>query len=94
MEEGLGSDQKSMLDRPLELAVLPHGLRRYRRLLGRGVISAETARRLESLSGFRNILVHEYAGIDLGRVVLGLSRLDDVESFVADVADWLARSGR
>lgn len=64
------------------------------RLLGRGVISAETARRLESLSGFRNILVHEYAGIDLGRVVLGLSRLDDVESFVADVADWLARSGR
>ncbi len=64
------------------------------RLLARGVISAETARRLESLCGFRNILVHEYAGIDLERVVLGLGRLDDVESFVADVADWLARSGR
>jgi uncharacterized protein YutE (UPF0331/DUF86 family) len=64
------------------------------RLLARGVISAETARQLDSLSGLRNILVHEYAGIDLERVVLRLGRLDDVESFVADVADWLARSGR
>ena len=31
------------------------------RLQARGVISAETTRRLDSLSGFRNILVHEYA---------------------------------
>jgi uncharacterized protein YutE (UPF0331/DUF86 family) len=64
------------------------------RLLARGVISAETARRLESLSGFRNILVHEYAEIDLERIVLGLGRLDDLEAFVADVESWLGRSGR
>jgi uncharacterized protein YutE (UPF0331/DUF86 family) len=64
------------------------------RLLARGVLSADTARRLQSLAGFRNILVHEYAEIDLERVVLGLTRLDDVESFVADVADWLRRSAR
>jgi uncharacterized protein YutE (UPF0331/DUF86 family) len=64
------------------------------RLLARGVIAAETARRLEGLSGFRSILVHEYADIDLGRVVLGLGRLDDLEAFVADVEVWLARTGR
>jgi uncharacterized protein YutE (UPF0331/DUF86 family) len=64
------------------------------RLLARGVIGAETARRLDSLSGFRNILVREYADTDLGRVVLGLDRLDDLEAFVADVEIWLARTGR
>ena len=64
------------------------------RLLARGVISTETTRRLASLSGFRNILVHEYAEIDLGRVALGLGRLGDIEAFVADVEGWLARSGR
>jgi len=31
------------------------------RLLARGVISRETAKRLESLAGFRNVLVHGYA---------------------------------
>ena len=64
------------------------------RLLARGVISTETTRRLASLSGFRNILVHEYAEIDVGRVALGLGRLGDIEAFVADVEGWLARSGR
>src|SRR2546425_11875750 len=34
------------------------------RLLARGVISRETAKRLESLAGFRNVLVHEYADIE------------------------------
>lgn len=63
------------------------------RLQARGVISAETSRRLESLSGFRNILVHEYAEVDLQRVALALGRLGDIEAFVTDVEGWLTRSG-
>lgn len=63
------------------------------RLHARDVIASETMRRLESLSGFRNILVHEYAEIDLGRVALALGRLGDIEAFVADVEGWLARRG-
>ncbi len=60
------------------------------RLAARGVISAETAKRLESLAGFRNVLVHDYASVDLARVHAGLGRLDDFEAFVADVEAWLS----
>ncbi len=61
------------------------------RLLARDVISRETAKRLESLAGFRNVLAREYADIDLRRVHAGLGRLDDLEAFVADVESWLVR---
>lgn len=64
------------------------------RLVARGVISRETAARLESLAGFRNVLVHDYAIVDVRRVHAGLGRLDDFEAFVADVEGWLSRSGR
>ena len=62
------------------------------RLVARGVLSAATAARLRSLSGFRNVLVHDYAAVDLARLVEGLGRLDDFDAFVADVEHWL--SGR
>lgn len=62
------------------------------RLFARGVISNATAKRLESLAGFRNVLVHDYAAIDLQRLHAGLGRLDDFEAFVADVEEWLSRS--
>ena len=64
------------------------------RLVARDVISSDTARRLDNLAGFRNILVHDYADIDRRRVHTGLERLDDFEAFVADVEGWLSRSGR
>lgn len=64
------------------------------RLVARGVISADTATRLDSLAGFRNVLVHDYATIDVHRVHAGLDRLDDFEAFIADVEEWLSRSGR
>ena len=64
------------------------------RLAACGVISAETARRLESLAGFRNVLVHEYADVDLRQVHAALGRLDDLEAFVADVEHWLEAGGR
>ena len=53
-----------------------------------------TAARLEGLAGFRNVLVHEYAAVDLRRVHAGLDRLDDFDAFIADGGDWLVRSGR
>ncbi len=64
------------------------------RLGTREIISPGTVRRLESLAGFRNLLVHEYAAVDVRRLAAGLERLDDLEAFVADVEGWLARSGR
>ena len=64
------------------------------RLVARGVLSSATAARLESLAGFRNVLVHDYATVDVRRVHAGLARLDDFDAFVADVESWLARGGR
>ena len=64
------------------------------RLRARGVLSDATGTRLEGLAGFRNVLVHEYAAVDLRRVHAGLDRLDDFDAFVADVEGWLARTGR
>jgi len=60
-----------------------------KRLLARGVLSQQTAARLTGLAGFRNVLVHEYAEIDLKRVHAGLGRLEDFDRFVADVERWL-----
>src|SRR5438309_11773784 len=61
------------------------------RLAGHGVLTAATASRLTSLAGFRNVLVHDYAAIDLQPLVEGLARLSDFDAFVADVEDWLGR---
>jgi len=60
-----------------------------KRLLARGVLSPTTASQLKGLAGFRNVLVHEYADIDLRRVHAGLERLGDFDAFVADVEQWL-----
>jgi uncharacterized protein YutE (UPF0331/DUF86 family) len=60
-----------------------------KRLHARGVLTAATATRLESLAGFRNILVHDYAEVDLQKVHACLQRLDDFEAFVGDVERWL-----
>jgi uncharacterized protein with HEPN domain len=57
-----------------------------------GLLASSTAKRLDSLSGFRNVLVHDYAKVDVRRVHAGLARLDDFEAFVADVEMWLART--
>jgi uncharacterized protein YutE (UPF0331/DUF86 family) len=64
------------------------------RLIACGVLSAATARRLESLAGFRNVLVHDYAEVDLRRLHSALARLDDFDAFTADVDTWLCSTGR
>ena len=61
------------------------------RLRARGVLTDSTVERLQGLAGFRNVLVHDYATIDLDRLVGGLDRLSDLEAFVTDVERWLGR---
>lgn len=55
----------------------------------RGVLSEDLADRLRSATGFRNLLVHQYADIDDDRVVDNLSLLSDFEAFTRQVAAWL-----
>lgn len=45
----------------------------------------DLVRRLEPLPGFRNVVLHEYATLDLDRVIDALDRLDDVEELLAAV---------
>ena len=43
--------------------------------------AADLVRGLEPLPGFRNVLVHDYVGLDLDRVVDALDNLEPVERF-------------
>jgi len=43
---------------------------------------AELVGDLERLPGFRNVLIHEYVGLDMAKVVEALDRLDPVERFL------------
>jgi uncharacterized protein YutE (UPF0331/DUF86 family) len=56
------------------------------------VIGPELEGRLRGLAGFRNLLVHDYARVDPGRVREMLqTRLPDLEAFAAAVEEWLDR---
>ena len=57
-----------------------------RALAGDTRFPTSLVRRLERLPGFRNIIVHEYVALDLGRVVQALDELDEVEEFMRIVA--------
>lgn len=47
-----------------------------------GLLSPSLLKRMEGIAGFRNLLVHEYARLDPGRVVLLVNeRLDDFAEF-------------
>lgn len=50
----------------------------------------ELVERLSLLPGFRNVLVHEYVGLDLGRVVEALRDLEPLERFAEIVRGMLA----
>lgn len=41
---------------------------------------------LARLLGFRNVLIHQYVGLDLDRAVAALDALDPIEEFVREVA--------
>lgn len=62
-----------------------------RRLGEQGVISPDLRAKLRGLGGFRNVLVHGYLDIDVGRVHEYLTtRLDDFAKFADEVEGWLA----
>lgn len=64
------------------------------RLVARGVLTEATGDRLRGLAGFRNVLVHDYAEVDLAIVAAGVQRLDDFDAFVIDIERWLRATGR
>ncbi len=49
---------------------------------------APLVRQLERLPGFRNVIVHEYTGLDMDRVVAALAHLEPIEHF-ADIVRLL-----
>lgn len=54
------------------------------------IISSETSGKLTSISGFRNLLVHEYMAVDRGRVHEYINtKLDGLHSFAGEIAAYL-----
>ena len=62
-------------------------------LVRRGVLSQELGQRLLQVSGFRNVLVHEYAAVDYDLVHRKLQSLTDLGEFAAAIDAWLASQG-
>lgn len=64
------------------------------RLLGsHGVLVQELANRLRRAAGFRDVLVHEYVGVDDEVVLARLDDPSDLAGFVAAVAEWIETDG-
>jgi len=63
------------------------------RILGdEGVIPSEFAGIIKGIAGFRNILVHEYTGIDYGLLYSYLAnRLDDLREFAYHISLYLEK---
>ena len=55
------------------------------------VLPPDFARHLTPLAGFRNILVHEYLGVDWDYVYDHLQHLGDLERFAGHIREWLNR---
>lgn len=63
-----------------------------RNLAGDARFPAELVRELERLPGFRNVLVHDYVGLDMDRVVEALDQLAPLERFHRIVVEIEASS--
>lgn len=60
----------------------------FRALEENDVISSELADRMVEMAGFRNVLAHEYARIDDGRVYEHLQDLGHFREFAREVGDF------
>jgi uncharacterized protein YutE (UPF0331/DUF86 family) len=65
-----------------------------RNLARDGRFPPDLVKRLERLPGFRNVIVHEYAALDLDRVVEALDDLEPVRRFAAIVREIAAAEPR
>ncbi len=73
------------------LGVAPEDYRSsFAQIAEAGVIAPDLAKRLAPSAGLRNILVHEYADIDLGIVATSIvTALRDYRDYCRGVARWL-----
>ena len=62
-------------------------------LVRHGVLDGSLGDRIAKVSGFRNVLVHEYAAVDYGVVHQTLQRLDDLRAFAAALERWVTAEG-
>ena len=63
-----------------------------RKLAADDRFSADLVESLRPLPGFRNVLVHDYVGLDLERVVEALDRLEPLETFIDVVQRLIAEN--
>ena len=88
---------QSMLDVATHIAVVTGArpLETYRdgvvALPGIGVLSHESANELAWCAGMRNVLVHEYAGVDQARVYEALREVDVLAEFAGAVWEWVGK---
>jgi uncharacterized protein YutE (UPF0331/DUF86 family) len=54
-----------------------------------GVLPPEFARKLAPIAGFRNILVHEYLGLDWNEVYSNFQKISDLVRFAEYIREWL-----
>lgn len=55
-----------------------------------GVIPPELSEKITKMIGFRNLLVHDYAAVDMSLEYEFLqTRLSDFEAYMAHIAEWL-----
>ena len=57
------------------------------------MLGAAIGERLAKISGFRNVLVHEYGAVDYDLVHEKLQNLDDLLAFAAALESWLTGEG-
>jgi uncharacterized protein YutE (UPF0331/DUF86 family) len=56
-----------------------------------GVLPTDFAKRLVPLAGFRNILIHEYLGINWDYVYTNLQKINELLEFSRTSQGWLTQ---
>lgn len=65
----------------------------FRLLAAENIITATLSEDLQKMAGFRNLLVHGYADLVAATVHGNLARLDDIRTYVQQLAPYLERHG-